>query len=328
VNKLKKQEGTMKPISKIALVTGGGGFIGSHIVEALLSENYQVSVIDNLSSGHLKNIEHLLDRIQFFENDIRDSDKLEEAMDGCDTVFHLAAAVSVPWSVDNPIESASINDMGTLSVLETARKKGVRRVVFSSSSAVYGDSPGIPKHEQMMPNPCSPYAAQKLISEYNAGVYDKLHGLETVCLRYFNVYGPRQDPSSPYSGVISIFMSRAVSETEPVIFGDGLHSRDFIFVKDVVKANLLAATNENASGEIMNVGTGKSITMSGLWELVSELSGCGLKPRHGPVRQGDVRDSLADITRIRSVLEFEPEYDLKTGMQTTYEWYKRGTEWK
>jgi len=226
---------------KKVLVTGGAGFIGSHLVDALVSSGCKVTVLDDLSTGRLSNIEHLKDNITFYKGDIRDRETLDTAVKDCDVVFHQAAMVSVPQTVGDPVGSAMVNEMGTLSVLESSRKHNVKRVVLASSSAVYGDDPQLPKRETMVSKPLSPYAVQKLTGEYYARLYNDLYGLETVCLRYFNVYGPKQDPMSPYSGVISIFMSRAVSKEAPVIYGDGKQYRDFIFVNDVVSANLLAA---------------------------------------------------------------------------------------
>ena len=229
---------------KKALVTGGAGFIGSHLVDALLSDGCQVVVLDNLSTGRLSNLEHVIDKISFHKGDIRDRETLANAVKDCEVVFHQAAMVSVPRTVEDPLGSAMINEIGTLLVLEAARKHHVKRVVLASSSAVYGDDPDLPKMEKMVVKPLSPYAVQKLTGEYYANIYYDLYGLETSCLRYFNVYGPRQDPSSPYSGVISIFMSRALSQKSPVIYGDGNQYRDFIFVNDVVRANLLAAKTD------------------------------------------------------------------------------------
>ncbi len=232
-----------------ALVTGGAGFIGSHLVEALLSAGCKVTVLDNLSTGSLLNLESVMDRITFYKNDIRQLEMLEKAAEGCEVIFHLAAVVAVQQTIRNPVDSAMVNDIGTINVLEAARAKNVRRVVLASSCAVYGDDPRLPKKETMTPRPASPYAVHKLSAEHYARVYFDLFGLETVSLRFFNVYGPRQDPSSPYSGVISIFMAKAASNQVPVIYGDGNQSRDFVYVKDVVKANLLAASMDNLSGK-------------------------------------------------------------------------------
>jgi nucleoside-diphosphate-sugar epimerase len=238
----------MEPSIQHALVTGGAGFIGSHLVDRLVAQGTRVTVIDNLSTGRAENLDHSRAHIRFFHGDICDSDLLGEAIAGCDVVFHLAAVVSVTETVDDPLTSAAVNDQGTLAVLEAARTQGCARVVLSSSCAVYGDDPRMPKDEKMHPKPMSPYAVQKLAGELYAGVYQGLFGLETVCLRYFNVYGPRQDPSSPYSGVISIFMSQALNRQPVTIYGDGLQCRDFIYVKDVFNRPSAAACSTSARG--------------------------------------------------------------------------------
>ncbi len=303
------------------LVTGGAGFIGSHLVKTLLEKGYQLAVIDDLSSGHLANLEHVKNQITFIKGDIRDAELIERAVIGCDTVFHLAAMVSVPKTVRNPLESAGVNDVGTLLVLEAARKMGVRRVIISSSCAVYGDDPQLPKKEIMMPRPLSPYAVHKLTGEHYASIYHKLHGLETVALRYFNVYGPRQDPSSPYSGVISIFMSKAIANLSPTIYGDGAQYRDFIFVADVVQANLLAAMSTKAPGQVFNIGSGGFVRINQLWDKICAISGSDIEPRYETSRPGDIVESVADIDAARDVLEFGPAYSFDRGLKATYEWY-------
>ena len=313
---------------KKALVTGGAGFIGSHLVDDLLSIGCQVSVIDDLSTGRLSNLGDNKDNITFYKADIRNRETLEKASKDCDIIFHQAAIVSVPRTVDNPIDSATVNEMGTLFVLEAARKNNVKRVVNASSSAVYGDDPVLPKHENMNPKPQSPYAVQKLSGEFYARLYYDLYGLETVSLRYFNVYGPRQDPSSPYSGVISIFMTRASSKETPVIFGNGNQYRDFIFVKDVVRFNLLAADADKASGKIFNVGTGRFIRINRLWEMISKLSGQNIKPEYEPPRAGDILESVADIDRAGKTLGFEPDYSFEKGLEETFKYYLTTNEHK
>ena len=304
-----------------ALVTGGAGFIGSHLVDGLLSEGCQVTVLDNLSTGRLANLEHIKDRITFYQGDIRDQEMLFKAATDCDVIFHQAAEVSVPRTVDNPVDSAMVNEMGTLLVLESARRSDVKKVVLASSCAVYGDDPVLPKHENMTPNPQSPYAVQKLTGEFYARLYCDLYTLETVALRYFNVYGPRQDPSSPYSGVISIFMNKACAKETPVIYGDGNQYRDFVFVKDVVKANLLAASVSEAKGRIFNIGTGRYICIKDLWEKISRLAGHNGKAKYEPERFGDIRESVADIDYAREILGFEPDYSFENGLKETFEYY-------
>lgn len=308
---------------KKALVTGGAGFIGSHLVEALVAAKCGVTVLDNLSSGNLSNLEPLKDRITFHQGDIRQRNILEEAAQGCDVIFHLAAVVSVPQTVDNPVESAEVNDIGTLNVFEAARSRNVRRIVFSSSCAVYGDDPSLPKIETMSPMPTSPYAIQKLSAEHYARIYNELYGVEGVSLRYFNVFGPRQDPSSPYSGVISIFMTRALSKQAPMIYGDGNQSRDFVYVKDVVNANLLAASMNQPRGSIFNIGTGSQVRINQLWEKIAFLSGQkNLEPRYGAARAGDILRSYAGMDLAKSKLKFDPECSLEQGLELTLEWYR------
>ncbi len=307
-----------------ALVTGGAGFIGSHLVEALVGHGCDVTVLDNLASGNLANLARVQDKITFVKGDIKDDRTLSRVAKGCEVVFHLAAVVSVTQTVKDPVLSALVNEMGTLRVLDAARKHGIRRVVLSSSSAVYGDAPQLPKSESMTPAPMSPYAVQKLTNEYYAELYHRLYGLETVCLRYFNVYGPHQDPSSPYSGVISIFMLRAINDQAPLIYGDGGQTRDFVFVKDVVQANLLAATHEAASGRVFNVGTSNSVSINGLWELIARLAGCRLPAKHEAPRPGDILHSLASIQRAKELLGFQPAITFEEGLRQTFAWYRQG----
>jgi len=311
-----------------ALVTGGAGFIGSNLVDALVAADWDVVVIDNLSTGHLSNLSHIENRITFYEGDIQDQDILVKASKDCGIIFHQAAVVSVPQTVNNPVDSAMVNDMGTLFVLEAARKNNIKRVVFASSCAIYGDDPEIPKHEKMRLKPQSPYAVQKLTGEFYASLYFELYGLETVSLRYFNVYGPRQDPSSPYSGVISIFMTKASTKKPPVIYGDGNQYRDFIFVKDVVKANLLAAKGSEAKGKIFNIGTGSYISVNELWEKISQLAGHNIKPKYELNRPGDIRESVANIDHAKKDLGFEPEYSFEKGLKETFEYYLTTGEYK
>ena len=311
----------MKAISH-ALVTGGAGFIGSHLVDELVANGCRVRVLDNLSTGHRRNIDHLNDRIDFVEGDIRDAGLLNQVVKGCEVVFHQAAIVSVSQSVQDPSDSCEVNDLGTVQVLDASRRNGVRRVVLASSSAVYGDDPRMPKTEDMAPKPLSPYAVQKLTGEFYASVFGGLYGLETVCLRYFNVFGPRQDPSSPYSGVISIFMNKAAAGEVPTIYGDGGQSRDFIYVKDVVRANMLAATEAAATGRVFNVGTGSFIRILDLWQLIGGLSNVKIDPVFEPPRAGDIRESVSDIGRIRQTLNFRPLVELRQGLIDTLAWYQ------
>jgi UDP-glucose 4-epimerase len=318
----------MKLPFKSALVTGGAGFIGSHLVEVMVSEGCKVAVLDNLSSGNYLNLKHLEGQFSFYRDDIRNQQALNAAAEGCEVIFHLAAVVSVPQTIEEPIDSAAINEMGTLFVFEAARKQKARQVVFSSSCAVYGDDLRLPKREDMAPKPQSPYAVQKLASEYYASVFHELYGLETAVLRYFNVYGPRQDPSSPYSGVISIFMIKALQHAPAVIYGDGNQSRDFIYVQDVVKANLLAATARGVSGQAINIGSGSSVNINHLWEAICALSGQNLKPKYAPNRPGDIVESVAAVDSAKTLLGFESETSFEKGLKSTFEWYRKNQKSK
>jgi nucleoside-diphosphate-sugar epimerase len=311
---------------KKCLVTGGAGFIGSNLAERLIGDGVQVRVLDNLTTGFLDNIKPFLGDIDFKQGDVRDLDTLQEVMVGVEVVFHQAAVVSVPKSVEDPIEAVMVNDLGTLYVLEAARRASVRRVVLASSCAVYGDLPHLPKRENMETRPLSPYAASKLHGETYALLYRDLYGLETVCLRYFNVYGPKQDPTSPYSGVISIFMDRAVRGELPTIFGDGEQFRDFVYVADVVQANLLAAYRDSIAGTVINLGTGSSVTVNSLWDNISQFAGVGGEPERVEARPGDIRESVADISRARELLAYEPLYGFEEGLKLTWEWYRERLE--
>jgi UDP-glucose 4-epimerase len=308
-----------------ALVTGGAGFIGSHLVEALVAGGCRVTVLDDLSSGRESNLDPVAGRINFFHGSICDPGSLAAAA-GCEVVFHLAAVVSVPQSVEDPLGSAAVNETGSLKVLEAARGARARRVIFASSSAVYGDDPNLPKREEMPPKPLTPYAVQKLVIEYYLRVYRALYGLETVSLRFFNVFGPRQDPSSPYSGVISIFLNRALNGQPPVIYGDGRQTRDFVFVGDVVQALLLAAASPAANGRIFNVGTGKSVTINELWRTIGALSGCNANPVFQAPRHGDILHSVSAIDSARAVLGFAPRVSLEKGLESTLDWYRKSAQ--
>ncbi len=303
-----------------ALVTGGAGFIGSHLVEALVSQGWEVTVLDNLSSGKRSNLDAIADRIDFHLGDILDLPLLERLCRGCHMVFHQAAVVSVPQTVADPIETSRINDLGTLQVLEAARRAAVARVVLASSCAVYGDDPRLPKAEHLPPAPRSPYAVQKLVGEFHARLYHELYGLPAVALRYFNVYGPRQDPSSPYSGVISIFMARAAAGLPATLHGDGRQTRDFVFVRDVVAANLRAAMAPGASGQVFNVGTGRQVAIAQLWEMICQLAGGRLAAAYEAERPGDVRASVADTRLSEEQLVFKADCLLEAGLSETYRW--------
>lgn len=307
------------------LVTGGSGFIGSHLVDALLEAGHEVVVLDNLSSGMLGNLVQVRDRINFIEGDIRDPEICVQASAGCDGIFHEAALVSVADSVERPRENHEINITGTLNVLEAARINGVKRVVFASSAAVYGDNPELPKHEEMLPEPKSPYAVAKMAGENYLKSYGELYGLECVALRYFNVYGPRQDSSSPYSGVISIFSSRVQQGLPITFFGDGEQTRDFVNVKDVVSANILTMMSANIFSNVQspmssafaafNVATGKSHSLVQLLDTLEEISGTQGERRFVDERTGDIRHSAADNARLLSQ-GWLPAVELRQGLQT------------
>lgn len=304
-----------------ALVTGGAGFIGSHLTEALVKAGCRVVVLDDLSSGKRANLAAVDDRIRFVQGDVRDVHASSAAAEGCDAVFHLAAVVSVPRTVEQPLPSAMVNDLGTLHVFEACRHRGVKCLVFASSSAAYGDEPQQPKQEDMLPDPLSPYAVHKITGEHYARVYHHLYGVKTTSLRFFNVYGPRQDPGSPYSGVISIFMDRAARNRAPTIYGDGNQSRDFIYVQDVVRACLAVAASSATGGMTFNVGTARATTIAELWQAIRKLSGCSRDADHAPPRPGDIRHSLARIERLRRITGFAPQVDLEEGLSKTFHWY-------
>jgi len=306
-----------------ALVTGGAGFIGGHIVEALLRDGWEPRVLDDFSSGREANLAGLAGRVEVLRGDLRDEALLERALRGVEVVFHEAAIASVPRSVAEPIRTNGINLDGTLLVLQKSRDAGVRRVVFAASSAAYGDGRELPKRETLPPRPLSPYALQKLAGELYCQQYTQLYGLETVALRYFNVFGPRQDPASEYAAVIPRFVSRAIRGERPVIYGDGEQTRDFVYVADAARANLLAADAERAPGSVINVAGGRRISLNELWRQIRLAIGCELEPVYEAARSGDVRDSLADVARARELLGFEPGVDLATGLRLTVEYFAK-----
>ncbi len=299
-----------------ALVTGGAGFIGSHLVDALIRKGVYVVVLDDLSRGNLENLKKAkkTNAVSFLKGDIRDVSTVAGACRNVDTVFHMAAKTAVPDTISAPIESNEINITGTLNVFDAARHAGVGRVVFAGSCAVYGDHPELPKTESSPISPKSPYAVQKYTGELYARLYHDLYNLETVTLRFFNVYGPRQDPSSPYSGVISIFMDKAASKTPPVIHGDGRQFRDFVYVTDVVDALIKAALVPAAAGRTFNIGTGDTLSIIDLWDQVKNITGSTLSPQYGPARSGDIRGSRADTTLAESLLGFKPQVKPAAGL--------------
>ena len=303
----------MKASAMKALVTGGAGFIGSHIVDRLIDDGHEVIVLDDFSTGHRSNLtEH--ERLTIVEGDISNADTVNECMQGIDWVFHKAAVASVPKTVNDPVGSSLVNYHGTLHLLEAARNNKVKRFEFASSAALYGDEPTLPKVETMCPMTLSPYAVDKLASENACGMYTRLYGLETVCLRYFNVYGPRQDPSSPYSGVISIFTDKLKKKEVPTIFGDGEQTRDFIFVSDVVEANMKAVTTEGCEGQYFNIATANKITLNDLLKTLSDIYSMEFDVNYGEPRKGDIKESYARIDKAIDILQWSPSIELNKGL--------------
>jgi UDP-glucose 4-epimerase len=304
------------------LVTGGAGFIGSHLAERLADLGHEVRVLDNFSTGRRENLASFAGRVEVVEGDIRDARVVAAAVRGVDVVFHEAALASVPRSVDDPLTSDQVNVHGTLNVLVASREAGVRRVVYASSSSIYGNSPALPKREDMNPAPESPYATGKLAGELYCRVFSSLYGLPCVSLRYFNVFGPRQDPASQYAAVVPLFSRAFLDGGQPVIYGDGEQSRDFTFVRNVVDANLAAAERGEAAGRSLNVACGATTTVNDLCERLRALTGSAAKPRFEPPRPGDVKHSYADISLARTLLGFEPSVGLDEGLARTVEWYR------
>ena len=308
------------------LVTGGAGFIGSNIVEGLLEKGHKVKVIDNFLTGKRENIAPFLNDIELVEKDIRDIEAVKGAMAGVDYVLHQAALRSVPKSVDNPVLSNDINVTGTLNILMAAKETGVKRVVYASSSSAYGDCNTFPEKEDFLPGPISPYAVAKLTGEYYGYTFSKTFGLEVVSLRYFNVFGPRQNPESKYSAVIPAFMARMLNGEPPIIEGNGHQSRDFTYVANVVAANLAAAKAKGVSGEVINVACGNSHSVLDIVEHLNKLLGKKIEPEFAPVRRGDVRKTMADITKMKKMLKIQPQVDFGTGLKKTLEWFKSGSQ--
>ncbi len=302
------------------LVTGGAGFIGSHIAETLLKQGESVRVFDNLATGRSSNLEPLqglAGHFVFVQGDLRDSNAVRAAVEGVEVVFHQGALASVPRSIAEPVISLETNIIGTQNVLLAAKDAGVRRVVYASSSSVYGDTPVLPKHEEMPTAPMSPYAVQKLTGELLCGVFTRIYGLETVALRYFNVFGPRQDPTSEYAAVIPRFLTALLEKRRPIVFGDGEQTRDFTYIENVVQANLLAATSSAAVGAAMNIGCGERISLNAVLQTAGELLGIHVHAEYRDPRPGDVRDSLADISRARRLLDYRPKVTFREGLART-----------
>ncbi|HTB14318.1 MAG TPA: SDR family oxidoreductase [Bryobacteraceae bacterium] len=304
------------------VVTGGAGFIGSALVRTLLKSGGHVAVIDNLLSGHEKNLAEIRDRIDFHNLDIRDAAAIAPVIAGADAVFHLAAIPSVPKSIDEPQPSHEVNIDGTFAVFTAAANGKARRLVYAASSSAYGDGETLPKIETMLPKPLSPYAVQKYVGELYASVFTSCFGLETVSLRFFNVYGPRQDPSSAYSGILSLFMKHLIARTPPTIFGDGEQSRDFTYVDDVAALCLKAANAPGAAGKMFNAGNGGRYTLNQVWSMLQKMEGVDIPAKFGPPRAGDVRHSMADTTLAVAELGHAPQYSLEEGLRKTLDWYK------
>jgi len=304
------------------LVTGGAGFIGSALARELVRRGERVRVLDNLATGRRDNLSDIQDHVEFVQADLCDPAALEPALAGVRLVLHQAAIPSVPRSIADPLETHRANVDGTLHLLVAAKQAGVERLVYAASSSAYGDTPALPKVETMEPNPLSPYAVSKLVGEYYAKVFTRVYGLQTVSLRYFNVFGPHQDPTSPYSGVLSQFITALLKGERPRVFGDGEQSRDFTYVADAVRANLLACTAREAPGRVFNIGTGRRHTLKQTLTILGKILGCRQEPIYEPARAGDVRHSQADLTAARRWLGYEPSISFEQGLLETVAWYK------
>src|SRR5947209_17629136 len=308
------------------LVTGGAGFIGSNTVEELVRRGHGVVVLDDLSGGKEDNLAEVRNKITFIKGSVTDLEIVRRAIQEADYVLHLAARTSVPRSVKDPVETNRINIDGTLNVLVAARDAKVKRVGYAASSSDYGETPTLPEVETMPPEPISPYGVSKYAGELYVQVFGRCYGLENVCLRYFNVFGPRQDPGSPYSGVLSRFITCCLDDAEPVIYGDGEQSRDFTYVENVVQANLLACEAPNATGKVLNVGTGGRFTLNQTLRLLEKISGKKIEAKYDPPRDGDILHSQADIALAREILGYKPTVDFEEGLQRTFEWYRAAHE--
>jgi UDP-glucose 4-epimerase len=304
------------------LVTGGAGFIGSHIAEALVARGDRVRVLDNLCTGHLSNLASIRDSVEFIQADVEDPAAVAKAVRGVDCIFHNAALASVPRSVERPLDTNTACVTGTLNLLDQAQKAGVRRLVYAGSSSAYGDQPTSSKRETDLPAPLSPYGAAKLAAEFYCQAFTHTHGFETVTIRYFNVFGPRQDPNSQYSAVIPLFITAMLAGRQPTIYGDGGQSRDFTYIANVIHGNLLAADAPHVAGRVFNVANGRNTTLLELIAALNRLLGTNIQPIHAPARVGDVRESLADITRARQLLAYEPQIDFDAGLRRSIEYYR------
>jgi len=305
------------------LVTGGAGFIGSNIAEELVRMGEETVVFDNLSTGHERNLEHIIDDIVFIRGDIRNSDEVGKALSGVDYVLHQAALASVPRSIEDPVLVNDVNVRGTLNVLEQSRNAGVKCLVYAASSSAYGETEKLPKTEDIVPQPLSPYAVSKLVGEHYCSVYSKVYGLPTICVRYFNVFGPRQDPASQYAAVIPIFISHLLRGESPTIYGDGGQSRDFTYVSNVVRANILASRCREAAGQMVNVACGEHYTLNELFQQLCRLTGKNVKPSYADPRAGDVRHSHADISRAKDLFGYKVDVSFAEGLEKTVDWYRK-----
>ncbi len=304
------------------VVTGGAGFIGSNTVDELVRRGHSVVVLDDLSSGKEENLSEIRNKITLIKGSITDIEVVRKAMHEAEYVLHLAARTSVPRSVKDPIETNKINIEGTLNVLVAAKDMKVKRVVFAASSSAYGETPTLPKVETMQPEPISPYGVTKYVGELYGQTFGRCYGLETVSLRYFNIFGPRQDPSSPYSGVLAKFCTAYLEDTPPVVFGDGEQTRDFTYVENAVQANLLACEAPSVSGKVFNVGTGGRTSLNEVLKALGKITGKTLEAKYEPARDGDIRDSQADISQAREYLGYHPLVDFEEGLSSTFEWYR------
>jgi len=306
------------------LVTGGAGFIGSNIVEKLLNQGHSVKILDNFATGKKENISDFLSKIDIIEGDIRDYHIVIKSVEDIDVILHQAALPSVPRSVNNPITTNDVNVSGTVNLLNAAREKKVKRFIMASSSSVYGNNPELPKKESFYPNPLSPYAVSKLSGEYYLKVFSELYSMETIAIRYFNVFGPRQDPNSQYAAVIPKFINAIINDEQPIIYGDGYQSRDFTYIENVVEANILAATKKiNGSSLIVNCATHSRITLNELVEFINKYLGKEIKPLYTKEREGDVKHSFADITKISKELGYVVKVSFEEGLAKTIEYYLR-----
>ena len=304
------------------LVTGGAGFIGSHISEELVKRDHEVRILDNFLTGKKENIVSLLDKIEFIEGDIKDFETCQHALEGVDFVLHQAALPSVPRSIKDPLTTNENNIRGTLNVLLASREAKVKKVVIASSSSVYGDDTHLPKIESRQGNPLSPYALSKLVGEHYCRIFSQIYGLSTVFLRYFNIFGPRQDPFSQYAAVIPNFITKMLKGEKPIIFGDGEQSRDFTFVSNVVEANILASKAQDVSGEAFNIACGERTTVNSLVNTINEVLNKNIDPVHDEPRPGDVKNSFAEISKARKMLKYEPLVPFNEGLKKTINWYQ------